>query len=413
MISVKEALQLVLSHASPGKTARVPVLESVGCVLAEEVISDIDSPPHDKAMMDGYAICIDDLVADSEEESPVELDIIEEVTAGDVPTKPLSSGKATRIMTGAPVPENVGAVVMVEQTDLLRESSQEQPARVRIQNAALPEGANILPRATSLAIGQTVLARGTAIRPIEVGVLSEVGKTEVEVFGRPTVAVMTSGNELVTPDVKPGPGQIRNSNNPMLVALAQRAGGIVTDLGIARDEENAIRDLVSAGLKHDVLILSGGVSAGVLDLVPKVLSDSGVEQVFHKVKLKPGKPVWFGVCKSNEQKTLVFGLPGNPVSSLVCFELFTRAAMAKMRGGDEAAPPAQRARLQTPHQQRGDRPVYFPGALIDGEDGLAVTALPWQGSADLSTLAQANCLIYFPAGERQYDAGEVVIVYPQ
>ena len=163
------------------------------------------------------------------------------------------------------------------------------------------------------------------IRPIEVGVLAEVGKTHIAVRRRPRVAVMTSGNELVTADKTPAAGQIRNSNNPMVTALAQRAGADATDLGIARDERDAIRALVDRGLQSDILVLSGGVSAGVLDLVPSVLAEAGVVEVFHKVNLKPGKPLWFGV----RGDTLVFGMPGNPVASLVCFELFVRPAIAR------------------------------------------------------------------------------------
>ncbi len=267
--------------------------------------------------------------------------------------------------------------------------------------------------------------------------LAEVGRIQVEVHRRPTVAVMTSGNELVTPDKIPAAGQIRNSNNAMLVALARRAGAEVIDLGIARDEEKDIRRLIDAGLKHDVLVLSGGVSAGVLDLIPKVLAAAGVEQVFHKVNLKPGKPIWFGRTltrsASEESSNLVFGLPGNPVSSLVCFELFARAAIARMMGQAQTGLPMQWARLSAPHQQRGDRPVYFP-AVVDRQRGresfspstdddgakpiggekdsrpLYVAPLPWRGSADLSTLSRANCLIYFPAGEYTVDAGETVDV---
>jgi len=244
-------------------------------------------------------------------------------------------------------------------------------------------------------------------------VLAEIGRTAVEVYAQPPAAVMTSGNELVAPDQKPGPGQIRNSNNPMLVALARRAGAAAVDLGIARDEEADIRRLVDQGLRRDLLILSGGVSAGVLDLVPKVLADAGVQQVFHKVHLKPGKPLWFGAAERGDRTTLVFGLPGNPVSSLVCFELFVRAAIANMRGLSDSALPRQAARLGQPHAQRGDRPVYFPGVLEATDELPVATPLPWQGSADLATLAGANCLIHLPAGQRNYEAGEAVTVYPQ
>ncbi len=424
MISINEALQFVLDQTRAGRAVRVPVLsgqsetpDALGRILAEDVTSDIDSPPHDKAMMDGFALHGDNLTGgDGPSSSHVELQVIEEVTAGTVPSKTLASGKASRIMTGAPIPAGASAVVMVERTEFQADPSGESIGTVRISCADLPSaGENILPKATSLAVGQQVLSKGTTLRPIEIGLLSEVGRTGVDVFARPSVAVMTSGDELVTPDKKPGPGQIRNSNNPMLVALARRAGGIVKDLGIARDEEGDIRRLVAEGLTHDILILSGGVSAGVLDLIPKVLADAGVEQIFHKVNLKPGKPMWFGVHESDGRKTLVFGLPGNPVSSLVCFELFARAAIEKLRGAGDVALPMVHARLSQAHQQRGDRPVYFPAAITNGEaasGGLPVaTPLPWQGSADLATLAQADCLIYFPAGKNSYTAGDVVEAY--
>lgn len=198
MITVDEALQHVLSHSHGRTKIRAPVQDAMGAVLAEEVFSDIDSPPHDKAMMDGYAISAEELALPTDGfNAAFDLEVIEEVTAGDVPTKSLSRGQATRIMTGAPVPEGVGAVVMIEQTELLNDGSGGQPARVRIRNTALTQGTNILPRATSLAVGQSVLRPGTLIRPIEVGVLSEIGQTEVDIFSPPKVAVMTSGNELV------------------------------------------------------------------------------------------------------------------------------------------------------------------------------------------------------------------------
>jgi molybdopterin molybdotransferase len=304
---------------------------------------------------------------------------------------------------------------MIERTELLTPPGS-SPQRVKILDTRLPETANIMRRASSLARGQTVLRAGTAIRPIEVGVLAEVGRTEIAVHRPPRVAVMTSGNELVSPDRIPAPGQIRNSNNPMVVAFAQRAGAEATDLGIARDERDAIRALVERGLEYDILVLSGGVSAGVLDLVPSVLRDAGVEEKFHKVNLKPGKPLWFGVRGG----TLVFGLPGNPVSSLVGFELFVRPAIAQMLGGSPVGLPRATVKLASDFMQRGDRPTYFPGRRRETPVGLADSAhptgevfvepLPWMGSADLAALAQADCLIHFPAGDRQYVTGEAVVI---
>lgn len=405
MISIDEALQLVLASAKAKNPVRTAVRDSVGLVLAENVASDVDSPPHDKAMVDGYAVVKADLAG-----ATVELVVIEEVTAGAVPTKKVAPGLATRIMTGAPVPDGAEAVVMIEQTEQLA-GNNDGPARVRINDTQVAESGNIMRRATSLAVGGQVLASGTEIRPIEVGVLSEVGRVEVDVFPRPTLAVLSTGNELVSPDVRPAAGQIRNSNSPMLSAQADRAGAGATDLGIARDVEEEIETLVRRGLEHDVLVLSGGVSAGVLDLVPAVLQKLRVEQVFHKVHLKPGKPLWFGVHEGANRRCLVFGLPGNPVSSLVCFELFVRPAIGKIAGNPRRHLPRRCANLVQEFVQRGDRPTYFPAALHDvpGNNGLPrVEILNWRGSADLSTLAQANCLVEFAPGQNTYAAGDRV-----
>jgi molybdopterin molybdotransferase len=287
---------------------------------------------------------------------------------------------------------------MVEQTEMAGD-------RVRILKGA-KAGQNIVRRGTSLMRGQTVLQPGKLLRPVELGLLAEVGRTTVAAIPRPRVAVLVTGNELVGPSVTPGPGQIRNSNSQLLSALVQQAtGAFASDLGIARDDPTELMRDINAGLSRDVLILSGGVSAGVLDLVPNVLTKAGVSEVFHKVSLKPGKPLWFGHklrCEGHE--TLVFGLPGNPVSSLVCFELFVRPAIQKMRGLEPTGPKRATARLSCDHQQRGDRPTYWPSAL----DGERVMPLPWKGSGDLRTLTDANCLAFFPAGEKLWKAGEEV-----
>jgi molybdopterin molybdotransferase len=224
--------------------------------------------------------------------------------------------------------------------------------------------------------------------------------------------VLSTGNELVPADQTPAAGQIRNSNSPMLAACVRKACAVPLELGIARDERDELRRLIERGLAADVLVLSGGVSAGVLDLVPGVLAELGVEQVFHKVRLKPGKPLWFGVlaCAPPRQRaTLVFGLPGNPVSSLVCFELFVRPAIQQL-SGRTAATPIKTARLAAEFQHRGERPTYQPAQFCEHAQGAIAKPLFWQGSADLRTLAAANCLIRFPAGDRHYPAGEAVEV---
>jgi molybdopterin molybdotransferase len=395
MLSVDDALQLVLSQVRTLGPRNVRLADALGCVLAESVVSDIDSPPHDKSIVDGYAI-----IAASIMPPPKPLVVIEEVTAGAVPQRKVEPGTATRIMTGAPLPNGADAVVMVEQTRL-------EGDQVAILQPTVKPGQNIMRRAASMSRGQTVLQAGKVIRPIEAGLLAEVGCAEADVVPRPTVSVLATGNELVEHAAHPASGQIRNSNGPMLAALAQAAGIVVTSSQIARDTEVDLRRAIEAGLRGDVLVISGGVSAGVLDLVPKVLGDLGVEQVFHKVDLKPGKPLWFGVRRhATGNQTLVFGLPGNPVSSLVCFELFVRPAIQKLRGLPPTGLRRTTARLTCDHQQRGDRPTYWPARLADH----GVTPLAWQGSGDLRTLADANCLAFFPGGERLFGVGETVEV---
>jgi len=399
MLDIDQALNLVLADAQPLAPDRMVIAECLNRVLAEQVVSDIDSPPHDKSLVDGYAVIA--LVLAKEN---TRLNVIEEVTAGAVPARIVEPGAATRIMTGAPLPPGADAVVMVEQTEC---SGQ----HVVIRQAAVKPGQNIMRRAAAMSRGQVVLEAGQVIRPIEIGLLAEVGRTSVAVIPPPRIAVLATGNELVEPRLVPGPGQIRNSNGPMLTALARQAGGHVTDLGIARDTEDDLRRALLAGAQHDVLLISGGVSAGVLDLVPRVLEQIGVEQVFHKVNLKPGKPLWFGrKTNASGRRTLVFGLPGNPVSSLVCFELFVRPAIQKLRGLEPAGLPQQIARLMRQHAQRGDRPTFWPSVVKEEDRGLVVTPLAWQGSGDLRALASANALAWFPPREGRYQAGEEIRV---
>ena len=399
MISVDDALRYVLAHAHARSTTFVPLADACGSVLAENVTSDVDSPPHDKSLVDGYAVRVDDLKS-----LPMSLTILEEVTAGLVPQCEVTPGTATCLMTGAPVPRGADAVVMLESTTRIDRS------KVRIDQADLVKGGHILRQATSLRRGNRVLQRGTLLRPIEIGILAEVGRTEVEVQSLPRVAIVATGNELVAPDEIPQPGQIRNSNAPMLCALARAAGATSVDLGIGRDDKADLRSRVLQGLDHDLLVLSGGVSAGVLDLVPGVLRDCGVREVFHKVNLKPGKPLWFGVVPSVDQpERLVFGLPGNPVSSLVCFELFVRPAIQVISGKNHPGELClQSAKLAVDQHHRGQRQTFMPARVVSGETGQEVEPLAWHGSADLARLSVANCLIMFPAGDASYLAGDPV-----
>ncbi|MCA9070058.1 MAG: molybdopterin molybdotransferase MoeA, partial [Planctomycetaceae bacterium] len=312
MISVSDALELCLSEATkstPFSSERLPLRETLGRVVAEDVLSDIDSPPFDKALMDGFAVRSADLKPE------VEMIVIEEITAGNVPTKSLEPRTATRIMTGAPLPNGADAVVRVEDSVFDSETM-----RVQFTVPQIESGQSILRRASSIATGDTILSSGHFIRAQEIGVLAELGKAEIAVRKQPRIAVLATGDELVAISETPQPGQIRNSNEEMLAAQITRAGGVAEKLGIARDERVDLAEKIQTGLRSDLLILSGGVSAGTLDLVPSELANAGVREIFHKVNVKPGKPVWFGVKEDGDARCLVFGLPGNPVSSMVCFE---------------------------------------------------------------------------------------------
>jgi molybdopterin molybdotransferase len=220
--------------------------------------------------------------------------------------------------------------------------------------------------------------------------------------------VLSTGDEVVEASQTPGPGQIRNGNGPMLLAQVCRAGGLPQFLGIARDRRESLHPLVEEGLRRSILVLSGGVSAGKLDLVPGVLQELGVQAHFHKVEMKPGKPVFFGT----RGQTLVFGLPGNPVSALVCFELFVRPAVRRLLGHAEPGPYLIEAALTEDFAYRTDRPTYYPARLDPNSDGWRVRPVRWFGSADLRALAQANALVLFPSGDHEYRAGHVVSVLP-
>jgi molybdopterin molybdotransferase len=311
-------------------------------------------------------------------------------------------------MTGAPVPEGADAVVPVEQTELT------SGGIVRLLQIEWQPGQNILARGSSMRAGEVVVRKGTLLRPIEIGILAEVGRAMLSVQPRPRVAVLPTGDELVQVGERPAAGQIRNSNGPMLVAAAARAGADGFELPVAHDDRDSLSQLVREGLEADVLLLSGGVSAGKFDLVPDVLAKAGVKPRFHKISLRPGKPLWFGVKRNGASRVLVFGLPGNPVSSFVCFELFVRPALAALTGRGFAAANAISAQLSHSYSHRGGRAACLPGRLtwehepqrmIDDPNirsrmagGLPIVEiLPWHGSADMATLVRANCLVRLPA----------------
>ncbi len=396
MLSVSEAQSLVLAKARALSAAPAPIShELLRQVLAEDVVSDIDMPPFDKSLMDGFAVRSADLP-----EGKATLAVIEEVIAGLTPKLPLMPGQATKIMTGAPLPAGADAVVMIERT---RPGNNGQ---VEIDDKPPRPGQNVMSRGREMRKGEVVLSAGTVLRPQEFGVLATVGRTTMAVIPRPRVAILCTGDEIVDASQKPEPGQIRNGNGPMLQAQVARAGGVPHYLGSARDRVEELRTGIKEGLQSDLLVLSGGVSAGKLDLVPGVLQELGVQAHFHKVEMKPGKPVFFGTW----HQTLVFGLPGNPVSALVCFELFVRPAIRRLAGHEKPGPFFVEARLTENFAYKTDRPTYYPAWLDWEGKGYKARPVPWFGSPDLRALTRANAFIFIAAGEHQLPAGQLVSV---
>jgi len=405
MISIEEALQLIDEHVCRLPLEQTPLSEAVGQVLTSDVIADVNSPPHDKSVMDGFAVRSEDVAAGNKR-----LKIVETIIAGDWPTEKLQSGQAAQIMTGAPIPEGADAVVMVEQTDV-EELEGDRFVVLNLDSIA-PEK-HVLRKGVNFQLGQSVFVKGHVVRPTDVGLLAEVGAHQIETARVPTVAVLPTGNELVECSTIPDQGQIRNSNGPMLLAMAKSAGLSVSDLGVGRDDRQQLRSLIEQGLKHDLMLLSGGVSAGTMDLVPGILNELGVKQVFHHVFVKPGKPIWFGVLESDSHKTIVFGLPGNPVSSLVGFQLFVRAAIRKLQGDQVNNSTSEFGELAESHQTRGGRPTYWPGKnVVDSTTVRKFLPLVWRGSSDLLALGEADGLIFFPADSNEHPAGERVQFYP-
>ena len=396
-MSVEEALRLVVRHAGLQEVTESDLFGCEGLVLAEDVSSDVDSPPFDKAMMDGYAVRDEDLASGT-----AELKVIGELSAGSVPDRVVQAGTAYRIMTGAPLPKGADAVVMFERSQSI------EGDRVLLDDSGYRPGQNVLSRGRELEAGQTVLRPGHVLRPAEIGLLAIVGHPRPKVYRRPRVAILSTGDEVVAPDSEPGPGQIRNSNDATMRNLAERAGAEVTSLGMARDEVDALSAKVAEGLEFDVLLTNGGVSAGTKDLVPSVFESLGVERVFHKVDFKPGKPLWFGKHAGG----IVFGLPGNPVSVLVCFELFVRTALRARRGHPDSLPAPVTARLTREFAYPTRRVTYHPARLLFGNEGIEVDPVPWFGSPDLRALSEANALMVCPVTDAPHSAGAPMSVLP-
>jgi molybdopterin molybdotransferase len=400
MLTVDEALASILQHVTTAVPQTVPLGDCLSRVLAENLLTPHDSPPFDKSMMDGFVVNSTGLDGGTSQT----LSVLETITAGTVPTWNVVPGTASRIMTGAPIPDGGDCVIPIERVRF----DEGHPETVTISGIDVAAERHILRQGCLAKTGEPLLSQGTIIEPQHIAVLAEFGVAEVPVFRRPTVAVLATGDELLPIDQPLTAGRIRNSNEPMLVGQIQRAQATAVPLGIARDDHSQLQACIQRGLECDFLLLSGGVSAGTLDLVPSELATAGVEQVFHKIQMKPGKPLWFGQRTADGRKCLVFGLPGNPVSSMICFELFVRTALRAFCGALKPEPTTVRATLSQNVAVRGDRLTYFPAKCVPGESGMMAEPVRWGGSADLRSTADANGMIVLEPRAEEYESGERV-----
>lgn len=400
MLEVAEALAEVLRHAKPREPMMTPLSPGVlGRVLAADARADADSPPFDKSLRDGYAVRAADCAARNPELRY--LKEVAEIAAGSVPTIPIGPGECARIFTGAPMPDGADAVVMQEDTSLLPDGT------VWIKDANVKPRQWVFARGTEMRAGDVVLPAGTVINPATLGVLASLGLTRASLFPEPKVSVLSTGNELVEPGAFLPLGKIRNTNGPMLAAQVTRAGGYPTYLGIVRDDrESAATTFKVALATADVFVIAGGVSVGKFDLVPAILEEHGVAVHFRQVRMKPGKPLLFGT----KDRTLVFGLPGNPVSAFVCFELFVRPALRVLAGHANPGPVTTSLPLAEGIAETNDRPTYHPAKLELGETGWTVRPLPWMGAPDLRGLQPADALLVLPPGDTRRDAGQLAQV---
>jgi molybdopterin molybdotransferase len=399
-VSFEKALSLVREKLAaagiqPGREV-VDLAEARGRVLAEDVAADRDYPPFHRAIRDGFAVRAEDVAA-----PPAELRLLGEIPAGAHFTGAVEAGECVSIMTGAPLPAGADAVVMVEYTEPHR-------GAVTVQRS-VRAGENVVPRGSEARQGARVLSAGRRLGAAELGLLATVGRSRVPVFARPRVAILPTGDEVVPVEQPPEWFQIRNSNAVALSAQVEAAGGIPHCLAIAPDRPAALRSLVEEGLRADLLLLSGGVSAGKFDLVEPVLADLGAEFYFQSVALRPGKPLVFGRVAG----TFFFGLPGNPVSTLVTFALFARPAIAVLGGGDFELPVFLRARLLKPFAQHSELTAFLPARLEHASGDPVVSLVGWQGSGDLVAVASANCFVVIHPGQHSLAPGDWVDVVPK
>lgn len=393
-ISVDEALARILERFAPLPAEEVALEDAVGLVLAADVRAPNDVPPFANSAMDGYAVRAAD-TAGAKRDEPVALPVAMDIAAGQFADRELATGSAARIMTGAPLPPGADAVVRFEDTD--------SGDAVVVIYVAAARWQNVRQAGEDVRKGEVVVAAGAALRPAEIGVLATAGARRVRVIPRPRIAVLSTGDELVEIDETPGPGKIRDTNRYSLMAAVRAAGAVPVDLGIARDTAEDLRAKFRRATEAHVIVTSGGVSVGDYDLVKVVMRELG-SMDFWSILMRPGKPVAFGEILGRP----IFGLPGNPVSALLTFELFVRPALLKLQGRRLLHRPTATARL-VEDVQKPPHLRFFGRAIYDAATGSVRTTGP-QGSGILRSLALANCLLDLPIGPSVVRAGSEVAV---
>ncbi|MGC2442118.1 gephyrin-like molybdotransferase Glp, partial [Candidatus Binatus sp.] len=380
MISADQALQIVLENVAALGVERVPILEALGRVLGESISSSRDIPGFDNSAMDGYAVRAAD-VAGASEASPIKLAVVETVGAGQMPSRRVGAGQAVRTMTGAPVAEGADAIIPVERTrgsgDLVEFL------------ASADKGAFIRPRAEDLRLGELVMSAGKVLTPADLGMLASVNRAMVEVIRRPRVAIVATGDELVDVDQPPTGAQVVNSSAYALVGAVRESGADAVILKVARDDPREIRDRLAEAMTFDAVLSTGGVSVGQFDHVKGALDELGVRQLFHGVAQKPGRPLKFGTVGYRP----IFGLPGNPVSTLVCFYLYARPALRKMGGMRRVGLPRVIARCAVEIKISKELTEFVRVKLERDRAGYLATPTGGQGSGILSSLSRADGLL--------------------
>lgn len=394
MLSVEEALERILSEIHPLPAIQVPLAEAVGLVLAEDVIAHEDMPPFANSAMDGFALRSQD--SQPRDGQPPRLRVTGSVAAGYVAEHAVEAGTAMRIMTGAPVPPGADAVIQIELTNY----DGPQSTWVEVLQAVAP-GNNVRPAGEDMRSGQTILRRGSEIGPWEIGILATLGKAMVPVMRKPRVAILGTGDEVIEIDQPLAPGKIRNSNSYLLEAAVRHAGAQPIRLGVARDTVESLREKFSQAMDSDLILTSGGVSVGDFDLVKNIMAEQG-EINFWRINMRPGKPVAFGHIGS----TPLLGLPGNPVSAAVTFELFGRPVLRKMAGHTRLSRPQVEVVVEDGIHERASRRHYVR-AHVEWRDGRFVAHTTGnQGSNIMTSLLNANALVIVPEGGVEIKAGE-------